>query len=507
MALARAAGQVLLRSWLIVVGVGCSATRQTTTEPSSGGGGLASNGGTTAIGGTPSAGGSSSTGGTKATGGVSNTGSCSFTIITNSISPGMATVGIVKWSTSLSNVSSAQIEYRLNSAGSTILNRGGIAPVDLTKSSYHTLLLGLKQSSDYTFQIEATSSDGTRCRSSDYALPTTGTLSGAPSITRTSGSSAPSQAKGFIITSEIGGIGAFIIDADGAIVWYAASPVQCSRALLDYEGANVWMLAVNVANTGGEMRYVSLDGQTTQKDVSGLSSAHHDFTILPGKIATMGWASSGTDQPSDLLEYSSDGTVRTAFHIGSNLYHGGQSAWGANSNAYHANSIVYHSADDSYTIGDRYPSLFVKVTRTGQAVWQFGGSCADAKAPKCASGTWQANHGHQLLNDGNLLFFSNGPFGNSSFPSRVYEFMLATSGSTMTATQIQSFTSPSNSHSDSLGDVQRLPNGNTLITFSNNGRIEEVDSSWAAVQTLTASSFGYAHWRETLYGPEPNAVP
>ena len=50
-----------------------------------------------------------------------------------------------------------------------------------------------------------------------------------------------------------------------------------------------------------------------------------------------------------------------------------------------------------------------------------------------------------------------------------------------------------------------LPSGKTLITYSNEGLIEEVDSSssWAVVQTLKASSFDYTDWRETLYGPPP----
>jgi hypothetical protein len=51
-----------------------------------------------------------------------------------------------------------------------------------------------------------------------------------------------------------------------------------------------------------------------------------------------------------------------------------------------------------------------------------------------------------------------------------------------------------------LGDVQRLPNGNTLVTFSTGGEIVEVDAAWNTIQTLQ-SNFGYANWRETLYGP------
>jgi hypothetical protein len=48
--------------------------------------------------------------------------------------------------------------------------------------------------------------------------------------------------------------------------------------------------------------------------------------------------------------------------------------------------------------------------------------------------------------------------------------------------------------------LQQLPNGNTLITYSNSGQIPEVNSAWSTVQTLKRS-FGYADWRETLYGP------
>ncbi len=56
---------------------------------------------------------------------------CSFTIVSNAISTKMATVGVVEWSTTLANVSKAQIVYTLNNAGANILNKGGTAPLDL----------------------------------------------------------------------------------------------------------------------------------------------------------------------------------------------------------------------------------------------------------------------------------------------------------------------------------------------------------------------------------------
>jgi len=429
-------------------------------------------------------------------------------VISSSISSKMATVGVVEWSTTLSNPSSAEIVYTLNNPASGILNKGGTAPVDLKKTNYRTLLLGLKQSSDYTFHIEATA-NGSTCKSSDYTLPKTGTLSGAPSVTRTAGGSASAAANGFIVTSDgmgagggFGGggtSGVYIIDADGAIVWYIVGPSQCSRAHMDYEGVNMWMLSLNVQNGGGEMRYISMDGQTGQNNVSGLSSAHHDFAVLPGKIAAMVWTSTGMDPESNLVEHASDGSgsSTTVFKIGSNLYAGGTSAFGAGSNTYHCNSILYHASDDSYTIGDRNPNLYVKAKHDGTPVWQIGGSCSNAKAPKCASGTWSINHGHDIEANGNILIFNNGQSG----ASHVLEFKITETSNSITTSSVKDFSSGTSSNV--LGDVQRLPNGNTLVTYSTVGQILEVDSSWNTVQTIKSgtNALGYSEWRETLYGP------
>lgn len=432
--------------------------------------------------------------------GASGAGRCSFSITTNAISPQMATVGIVEWSTTMANLASASIVYTLNDADPGLLNRGGTAPVDLAHPNHRTLLLGLKPSSSYSFQIQATDRDGALCTSPAYALPATGVLSGAPPIVRTV-SRAAAQARGFIVTSSGVTYGnyAIIIDADGTVVWYAVTPIECTRARMDYEGANMWMVAANEDNSTGEMRLVSMDGQTTVANINGLSNAHHDFAVLPGKIAAMVWTTDAIDSESDLVEMSSDGSgaPSTVFRIGANLYAGGRGGAG-NAARYHCNSILYHPADDSFTIGDRYPSLYVKVSHAGALQWQFGGSCANAPAGPlhCLSESWQVNHGHHLLDDGTMLVFNN----NTSPPSDVLVFKLDTAG-TVSATPVADFASDG-LFSNVLGDVQRLPNGNTLITYSTAGEILEVDASGAPVQTLTGT-YGYADWRETLYGPPP----
>ncbi len=53
-----------------------------------------------------------------------------------------------------------------------------------------------------------------------------------------------------------------------------------------------------------------------------------------------------------------------------------------------------------------------------------------------------------------------------------------------------------------LGDVERLSNGNTLITYSDTGVIQEVTPTKELVQTLSGPiSLGYSSFRKTLYGP------
>jgi hypothetical protein len=343
---------------------------------------------------------------------------------------------------------------------------------------------------------------GGTCRSEDFAV-STGTLQGAPNVMRNATNPA-AQAGGFIITGGgvMGNTPVFIIDADGTVVWSISGPASCSRARMDYEGKNMWMMALNVMNSNGEMRYVGMDGNDGMNNVSGLSKAHHDFTVLPGGVvATMAWSGSGSDPESDLIERSPDGTVRTVVRIGPNLYRGGESVLGGGGESYHCNALLYQAFDDSYTIGDRNPNLFVKVSRAGVLQWQFGGSCDGAPAPKCAPGTWEVNHGHHLFEDGTFLLFNNGPFQQASTPSRGLEFKLNDSGSTLTAMEVASYASAGNEHSDSLGDIQRLTNGNTLITFSNTGTIQELSPTWTVVQSLKLSSTGYAEWRPSMYGP------
>ena len=48
-----------------------------------------------------------------------------------------------------------------------------------------------------------------------------------------------------------------------------------------------------------------------------------------------------------------------------------------------------------------------------------------------------------------------------------------------------------------------MPNGNTLVTYSNAGVLHEVNAAGDLVQATTTTPVGYTTRRHTLYGPPP----
>lgn len=421
-------------------------------------------------------------------------GNCRFDL-EYELSPKINTVGVVRWSSDFETATTARIEFGLPES-----EQRWIAPVELeAEEVQRTLLLGMKAEHRYDFRIVVGDGD-TECVSRDFPITTGALPNSIPRITRDVRD--PDRVEpGFIVTSTgignlFGGDGdgdpVFILDADGDVVWYwLAAPPQTSRAHMDWAGARMWMLALNVTGGAGRVSYVSMDGSDLVENVAGFENTHHDFTTLPDGTVT---AIAHIGGCSGILERSPGGEVTTIVESVSSIYKPGQAVYVTVGRAEcHPNSIHYHPEDDSYTIADRYVHAYVKISRSGELLWQLGGH-----DPLGASfhAVWAVNHGHQLLDNGNFLLFSNGNAGENA---RVLEYEL--DESKWEAKRIWEYEGELGS--PTLGDVQRLPGGNTLITYSNAGIMREVDEDGNLVQDIRTTSLGYTTFRKSLYGPPP----
>jgi outer membrane protein assembly factor BamB len=71
--------------------------------------------------------------------------------------------------------------------------------------------------------------------------------------------------------------------------------------------------------------------------------------------------------------------------------------------------------------------------------------------------------------------------------------------------QVWSYRADPDLYSFSLGDVHRIENGNTLVTFSNQGQIDEVNADGELIWQLNLSvggALGYLTYLDAL--PQPD---
>jgi hypothetical protein len=398
--------------------------------------------------------------------------SCTITA-TSSVSSVIPTVGIVTFSTDLAGITDARVEFGLTTA------YGISAPVNLAQPSYRTLLLGMKASREYHFRVVARAGQS-ECTSMDHTVMT-GALMNVPTVTRTTNDEA-ALAGGYLVGTLSQASAAFILDADGDFVWWFTSGGG-SRAQMSYDGQFMWFLSTNQGGGNPNVRRIGMDGMGLEMHPE-FGDAHHDIVVLPDEsVGFFQYYMNGRDR---LMERASDGTLRQVVDVP--MAHGG-----VTNN--HANSIQYYAPDDSYTFSDLDQNCYVKVSRQGQVAWVLGGDTSDFTG---AGATWTREHGHQLIAPNRLLFFNNGTQGSSAVVREVtLDF------DTMTATGTWQY--DGDETSQTLGDAQRLWNGNTLATYSNSNTTHEVSPSGELLQSMSfsASGLGYTMKRRSLYGPPP----
>lgn len=425
-------------------------------------------------------------------------GECDFTIQAD-LSTAIPTVGIVTWSTNEANLDEAYIEFGPDT------NYGTEVPVDLSAPDYRTLLLGMTPSTEYHFRITATMGS-TVCRSDDETLMA-GDVSNNLAQPMVDVVDAGQVEPGFIVTSLFGGGGGggggggstiVIYNHEGIPVWWFSPDIgQLSRAIMAWDGSSIYGVSANPAGSAnGAVVRVSIDG-LEEEPITAVPTAHHDLTVTPDNgVVFIGHADDGCDTVEKLMP---DGTHTRLFLV-SDVYSGdigggGGGGFGGN-DLCHSNSIHYNAADNTFTLSSLTLNSYAKIDAdTGEAVWLLG----DHGTLTGDGASWNRQHGHQMVSDTNLLFFNNNGDSGSSVVVEVRLDLAA-----QTATRVWEYDGGVSSMT--FGDVQRLPNGNTLVTYSNAGIIHEVDAEGQLVQSMTwglGGAIGYATHRPTLYGPPP----
>jgi hypothetical protein len=386
-------------------------------------------------------------------------------------------VGIVWWSLAQPDLTVAHIDFGLTTS------YGMTAPVDLGRASYRTVLVGMKAAKTYHFRIVAT--DGTRTFTSDDRTVTTGAPLATALLQSFDVKSPGKVDKGFFITSFWNPTGindgtwtAFILDTDGDVVWWYRDPADSpfnepgiGRARLSANSQDVWL--ARITNSGAPLRRVSIDGLEEERYTGTVAS--HDIAAVSG--GTMAYLDYGERDCASIFEIDETGVTKEVFEST-----GVTSAAGGKC---HGNSVRYSMKEDVYVFSDDSIDVLV-VGRDGAVRWRLGDKVSGGEA---SWGPYQ--HGTQLLDDGILIFANSA--GGDAFHAQAIEFGLDGSVKRKFA---------SRSSSLFMGDVQRLPSGNTLITYSTGERIQEVDVNDTLVLEIVATNnaFSFVEFRQSLYG-------
>ncbi len=136
----------------------------------------------------------------------------------------------------------------------------------------------------------------------------------------------------------------------------------------------------------------------------------------------------------------------------------------------HCNALFWDEEEQSILVNSRHLNRFMKIDyTTGEILWSIG------DGGDFGEGLFSHSHDPQPLPDGRFLMFDN---GNHRVP---YEYSRAleieVDWEREAAEEVWEYRGYPDFFDYAMGDANRLPNGNTLITSSIHGRLLEVTES------------------------------
>jgi hypothetical protein len=384
-----------------------------------------------------------------------------------------ATVGIVSFSVIAAEVSRAFIDFGLDETYGTRVE------VDLDEPDFRTLLLGMKPTRTYHFRVSVETSIG-NFESEDQTLETGVVPWGV--LSRFDALNAERREPAFILGSYWrGSLGTriFVVDPDGEVVWFAdVNQGGVARATMSMDGESIWVVSIN--NRGSPVKRVTWD--TLTLDTYDLAIGSHDIVAVEDDL--MAYIDYGDEDCESVVEIDPSGTLTKVFDLDTYLVRG-------DTLSCHGNALRYSRATNSYILSSLLEDVFI-IPRDGGAVTRL------SEIVPGGNQSWGGTqHGVHFLGD-SLLIYANdegdavGGF-QSGGPSTAIEYSLL-DGAELWRHEAELY-------SANLGEVQRLPGGNTLITHSNPGIIREITPDGETVLEIQglSTAFGYPTWRQSLY--------
>jgi hypothetical protein len=412
------------------------------------------------------------------------------TDVVATVSDQIATVVTVRWTTAVPTT--GYVEF-----GATA-QLGTRTPVDAAAAQDHTaILLGLTADAPAYFRAVSAESGAVVAAGSVQSVRTGPLPVGLPTLTQTG-----SGFDGFIVVPILGATTAVtIIDAQGRIVWYHSDDRQLDfyRARLSVDGKSVLYNAAKISGeptAASELVRVSLDGsQSTSIPIPFLA---HDFVEHPdGTLAAMAFddqtdAGGNRVRGNKLVEVAPDGTQTTVWTSWSCFDPVATPGDDPTQGWTFSNALDYDPAADVYYVGLRNFSSIAKVNRsTGACEWVLG---TYGNTFTYAPGAARFLHEHQfdVVGDHILVMDNDGAPGDVS---RVLEYQLDVT--TMTATQVWSYTADPSVYTFVLGEPIRLADGGTFINWSTAGQMERLDAAGTSIWKLNTDA-GFAFAFQTL---------
>ncbi len=413
---------------------------------------------------------------------------------------GMDTVLIARWTTEAPTTGTVHASF-----GDEVLS----FPESEAGTTHEVLLIGVPAATAATVTLEQGGEELASVDVQTGALP-----AWVPEMTYTTGTTGFEGVTLVPIVPDGGG-GVVAVDGKGRVVWsypptHSASELIV-RARLSLDGRHVlYNTPADSADAPGAVHRVAL--LDSSRDTIELTGGHLDFVEpTPGGYATLGWdlrELEGRRFAGDhIVERDPDGTERIVWSVWDWFEPDLERTWPPQYLAdpevedwSHINGLAYAPDEDAYYVTMTFNDGVARIDRaTGALTWVLANSDSDF--------VWgddrlvQQPHGVQRLDDGGLLVFNRGYYGDPGSHSEAVEITLDETA--WTADRRWSYADPGGIKVLFLGSAQRLDSGNTLISWSSGGQLDEVTPEGelaARLSTAIGAAVGFCVRVEGLGG-------